>query len=105
MDITERYTTTTGKTYLIKLTYNEKIRDRDSAEDFVKNIEVVDADTKRPGPIPVTSARFSTFENFTNFGAYCAINYQGTRAAAIEGLRTKILTRIEDGLERAVAAA
>ena len=100
MDITERYTTTSGKTYLVKLTYNEKIRERDTADAFVQNIEVTDTDTMQPALLPVKSARFSTYENFTSFGSYSAINYQGTRAAAIEGLRTKILTRIEDALER-----
>ena len=99
MDITESYTTTTGKSYLIKLTYNERIKERDTAVEFVRNIEVLDAKTKMPVSVPVTSTRFSTFEDFTSFGSYCAINYQGTRTAAIEGLRTKILTRIEDSLE------
>jgi hypothetical protein len=105
LDITERYTTTSGKSFLIRLTYNEKIRERDTAVAFVRDIEVLDADTKQPVSVPVNSARFSTFEDFTSFGSYCAINYQGTRTAAIEGLRTKILTRIEDSLERLGAAA
>jgi hypothetical protein len=100
VDITERYTTTSGKSYLIKLTYNERIRERETAPEFVRNIEVLDAGTRQPVMAPVNAARFSTFENFTNFGSYCAINYQGTRTAAIDGLRAKILTRIEDSLER-----
>ncbi len=100
MDITTRYSTTSGKNYIIKLSYNDRIRERDTADAFVQNLEVLDADTKRSVPVPVKSSRFSTYENFTSFGSYCAINYQGTRAAAIEGLRLKILTRIEDTLEK-----
>jgi hypothetical protein len=100
LDITERYTTSSGRTFLIKLTYNEKIRERDTADAFVQNIDISDSETHAPISVPVKSSRFSTFENFTSFGSYCAINYQGTRGAAIEGLRTKILTRIEDALER-----
>ena len=100
MDITERYTTHSGKRYLIKLTYNEKIRDPEGAGAFVRNIEVLDEDTKQPVAVPVTAARFSTFENYSSFGSFCAINYQGVRTVAIEGLRAKVLTRIEDTLER-----
>jgi hypothetical protein len=100
MDITERYQTRAGKSYIIKLTYNEGIRDNQTADEFVKSLDVIDAGTKLGVPLPVTTARFSTFENFTSFGSYCAINYQGVRDAAIGGLRTKILTRIEDLLER-----
>jgi hypothetical protein len=103
LDITERYTTTSGKTYTIKLTCNENIGDRDGADAFVRNIEVFDAETGQPAPLPISSARFSTFEQFTSFGSYCAINYQGTRAAAIDGLRAKVLTRIEDSLEKLAA--
>ena len=100
MDITESYTTSSGKKYRIKLTYNEKINDAEAADGFVKNVEVLDEGTKAPIAAPVTTCRFSTFEHYTNFGAFCAINYQGVRTAAIEGLRAKVLTRIEDSLER-----
>ncbi len=100
MDITQRYQTQTGKSYLIKLTYNENIRERDDATAFVQNLNVTDAETKQSVSLPVTTARFSTFERFTSFGSYCAINYQGVRDAAIGGLRAKVLTRIEDLLER-----
>ena len=85
---------------MIKLTYNEKIRDSEAATGFVQNIEVLEDDTKQPVAVPVTAARFSTFEQYTSFGSFCAINYQGVRTAAIEGLRAKVLTRIEDTLER-----
>lgn len=100
MDITEHYTTNTGRRYLIKLTYNEKIGEHDGAGAFVQNVEVLDAHTKQPVAVPVTTNRFSTFEHYTSFGSFCAINYQGVRTAAIEGLRAKVLTRIEDTLER-----
>lgn len=100
MDITQRYQTQTGKNYLIKLNYNENIRERDDATAFVRSLDVTDLETKQPASLPVTTARFSTFENFTSFGSYCAINYQGVRDAAIGGLRAKVLTRVEDLLER-----
>ena len=100
MDITEHYTTSAGKQYIIRLTYNEKIGDQDGASGFVKNVEVLDAKTRQPMAVPVTASRFSTFESYSSFGSFCAINYQGVRTAAIEGLRAKVLTRIEDSLER-----
>ena len=100
MDITERYTARTGKQYLIRLTYNERIKDTDQATAFVKNIEVLDADTREPVTVPAFAAKFSTYENFQSFGGYAAINYMGVHQTAIEGLRTKVLTRIEDALER-----
>ncbi len=100
MDITERYTTNSGRRYLIKLTYNEKIRDPEGANGFVQNIDVLDDETKQPVAVPVTATRFSTFEQYSSFGSFCAINYQGVRTAAIEGLRAKVLTRVEDTLER-----
>jgi hypothetical protein len=100
MDITERYQTRAGKSYLIKLTYNERIGERQTADDFVQLLDVVDSETKAQIVLPITASRFSTFEKFTSFGSYCAINYQGVRDAAIGGLRTKILTRVEDLLER-----
>lgn len=100
MDITERYTTRADKQYLIRLTYNERIAETDPATAFVQNIDVVDAETRQPVLLPTKSARFSTYENFTNFGGYAAINYFGVRETAIEGLRMKVLTRIEDYLER-----
>ena len=100
MDITERYTTRAGKQFLIRLTYNERIADTDPATAFVRDIEVLDAETRRPVLVPSNAARFSTYENYTNFGSYAAINYFGVRETAIEGLRTKVLTRIEDDLER-----
>jgi hypothetical protein len=99
MDITEKYQTQNGKSYLIKLAYNERIGERSTAEDFVQSLDVLDTETKTSVALPVTAARFSTFERFTSFGSYCAINYQGVRDAAISGLRTKILTRVEDMLE------
>lgn len=100
MDITERYTTRSGREYLIRLTYNERIKETDPATAFVKNIEVLDAETREPVIAPASSAKFSTYENFTSFGSYATINYFGIRETAIEGLRTKVLTRIEDSLER-----
>jgi hypothetical protein len=100
MDITELYTTRSGKQYAIRLTYNERIKDSDLATAFVKTVEVVDQATKAPVPVPTTSAKFSTYEEYTNFGGYTAINYFGVRETAIESLRQKVLTRIEDHLER-----
>ena len=100
MDITERYTTGAGRQFLIRLTYNERIKDSDTSTAFVRNLEVTDAETKEPIAVPSNTAKFSTYENFTSFGGYTAINYFGVRETAIEGLRTKILTRIEDSLER-----
>ncbi|MBV9851855.1 MAG: hypothetical protein JO250_19485 [Armatimonadetes bacterium] len=100
MDITERYTTRAGKQYLIRLTYNERIGEADPATAFVRNIEVLDAETRQPVIVPANAARFSTYEDYTSFGSYSAINYFGVRETAIEGLRTKVLTRIEDYLER-----
>jgi len=100
VDISERYTTSSGKNYRIKLTYNEKIADQEPAGAFVRDIEVFDDGTNEPISVPVTAARFSTFESYTSFGSFCAINYQGVRTAAIEGLRAKVLTRVEDSLER-----
>jgi hypothetical protein len=100
MDITERYQTRTGKTYLIKLTYNERIGERQKADDFVQSLNVIDTESKSEIALPITAAKFSTYERFTSFGSYCAINYQGVRDAAISGLRTKVLTRVEDMLEQ-----
>ena len=100
MDITERYTTQSGKQYLIRLTYNERIHDSDPGTAFVKDVEVRDAETQAPVTVPSNASRFSTYENFQSFGGYKAINYFGIRETAIEGLRTKVLTRIEDALER-----
>lgn len=100
MDITERYTTTSGKTYLVRLSYNERISDREAADSFVTGLIVRDADTNDEVPVDVPLKKFSTYENFTTFGSYAAINYQGTRGAAVEGLRTKILSRVEDALEK-----
>ena len=48
MDITERYTTRMGRQYMIRLTYNERIKDTDKGTAFIRNIEVLDADTKEP---------------------------------------------------------
>lgn len=98
MEFTERYTTRGGKSYLVKLSYNEKIRERDGADKFVQLVNVID-DRNQPVPLPITTAAFSTYEKFTTFGSYSSINYQGVREAAIEGLRAKIVTRIEDELE------
>jgi hypothetical protein len=100
MEITERYTTRVGRQYLIRLTYNERIKDTDPGTAFVRNIEVLDAQTKESVSVPTTSARFSTYENFVSFGGYTAINYFGVRETAIEALRQKVLTRVEDHLER-----
>src|SRR4051794_30384764 len=100
MDITQRYTTRSGRQYLIRLTYNERIKDTDPSTAFVKNVEVFDAKTKEPIAVPASTAKFSTYQVFQSFGGYAAINYLGVRDTAIEGLRTKVLTRIEDYLER-----
>lgn len=100
MDITERYTTRSGKKYAIRLTYNERIKDTDPATAFVQNVEVIDEATKESTMVPSSAAQFSTYEKFTNFGGYVAINYFGVRETAIEQLRQKVLTRIEDNLER-----
>jgi len=100
MDITQRYTTRGGRQYLIRLTYNERIRDADNGLAFVKNVEVLDAETREPVSVPALAAQFSTYEQFQSFGGYAAINYMGVRDTAIEGLRLKVLTRIEDALER-----
>ncbi|MDR3709122.1 MAG: hypothetical protein P4L33_12545 [Capsulimonadaceae bacterium] len=98
MEYTLRYTTQSGKPYQIKMRYNERIRDRDGFDQFL-----LSADVEGPGQclvtLPSKTARFSTYEDFTSFGAYASINYLGVREAAIEGLRTKILTRIQDHLE------
>ena len=100
MDITERYTTRGGRQYLIRLSYNERIQDTDPGTAFVRNLDVLDGETKEPVLVPANASKFSTYENFTNFGGYTAINYFGSRETAIEGLRTKVLTRVEDYLER-----
>lgn len=100
MDITKRYTTRADKQYLIRLTYNERMKDTDQATDFVKNIEVLDADTREPVTVPSLAATFSTYQDFQSFGGYAAIFYMGDHQTAIEGLRMKVLTRIEDSLER-----
>ena len=100
MDITQRYTTRAGRQFLIRLRYNEKIADTDSGAAFVQNVEVLDAGTKTPVTLPPNLSRFSTYERFNSFGGYAAINYFGDRATAVEGLRAKILTRLEDALER-----
>lgn len=100
MDITQRYTTRSNKQYLIRLTYNERIRSTDNGQAFVKNVDVLDAQTGEPVSVPSITAQFSTYEQFQSFGGYTAINYMGDRNTAIEGLRQKVLTRIEDALER-----
>ncbi len=100
MDITERYTTSSGKSYLVRLSYNERISERDPADSFIKDVVVRDAETNSEVDIDARLKTFSTYENYTTFGSYSAINYQGTRDVAIEGLRSKILCRIEDALEK-----
>lgn len=100
MDITERYTTNNGRNFLIRLSYNDRIKDTDRGTSFVKSVEVVDTGTEEQVAVPVNTAKFSTYENFVTFGGYCAVNYFGVRETAIEGLRTKVLTRIEDHLEQ-----
>lgn len=100
MDITQRYTTRAGRQYLIRLTYNERIRDTDNGLAFVKNVDVLDTETRESVSVPSVTAQFSTYEQFQSFGGYAAINYMGVRDTAIEGLRQKVLTRIEDALER-----
>jgi hypothetical protein len=100
MEITEKYTTRGGKQYLIRLTYNERIADTDPGTEFVRNVDVLDASTGQPAPLPPAASRFSTYESFQSFGGYADINYLGVRETAIEGLRMKVLTRIEDSLER-----
>jgi hypothetical protein len=100
MDITERYKTLAGKEYHIRLTYNERIKDADPATEFVRNLEVTDAESGAHVSVPPNAAKFSTYENFQSFGGYTAINYMGVREIAVEALRTKVLTRVEDHLER-----
>ena len=100
MEITERYTTRVGRQFLIRLSYNERIQDADPGTAFIKSVEVTDAETKESVAVPASASKFSTYENFASFGGYTAINYFGSRETAIEGLRTKVLTRIEDQLER-----
>ena len=99
MDITERYTTQTGRQFLIRLSYNERIKDTDQSAAFLRSLDVTDTQTKEAVRVPSNASKFSTYENFTNFGGYTAINYFGSRETAIEGLRTKVLTRVEDYLE------
>ena len=99
MDITERYTTRAGRQFLIRLSYNERIKDSDVATAFVHDIEVIATDTNDRVAVPVSTAKFSTYENFASFGGYTAVNYFGVREIAIEALRTKVLTRTEDYLE------
>ncbi len=100
MDITQRYTTRNNRQYLIRLTYNERIQGTDNGRAFVQNVDVLDAETREPISVPSDTAQFSTYEQFQSFGGYAAINYMGDRNTAIEGLRQKVLTRIEDALER-----
>jgi len=100
MDISERYTTRNGRRYLIKLSYNEQIQTSDPGTAFVRNLDVQDTETKEAISVPSNATKFSTYENFQSFGGYIAVNYLNNREAAIEGLRTKILTRVEDYLER-----
>ena len=99
MDITERYTTRSGRQYLIRLSYNERIKDSDKGTDFVRDIEVIDSESGQMVAVPTTTAKLSTYENFATFGGYTAVNYFGVRETAIEALRMKILTRVEDHLE------
>lgn len=100
MDITHRYTNRIGQSFLVRLSYNEKIADSASASAFVRSLEVIDTTTSTEVEIPIQARVFSTYEKYLTFGSYCAINYFGARETAIEGLRLKILTRIEDVLER-----
>lgn len=100
MDITERYTTQDGRQFLIRLSYNERIQDADPSTAFIRSLDVTNRETNAPVTVPANASKFSTYENFTNFGGYAAINYFGSRETAIEGLRTKVLTRVEDYLER-----
>jgi len=99
MDITERYTTRSGRQFLIRLSYNERIKDSDKATAFVRDVEVIETASGAQVAIPTNSAKFSTYENFATFGGYTAVNYFGVRETAIEVLRMKVLTRIEDHLE------
>ena len=100
MDITERYTTQDGRQFLIRLSYNERIQDGDPSTAFLRSLDITDRETGGLVAVPASASKFSTYENFTDFGGYAAINYFGSRDTAIEGLRTKILTRVEDYLER-----
>jgi hypothetical protein len=100
MDITERYSTNNGRNFLIRLSYNERIKDADKGTAFIKSLEVVDTQNNEQIQVPINTAKFSTYENFVTFGGYCAVNYFGVRETAVEGLRTKVLTRVEDYLER-----
>jgi hypothetical protein len=100
LEISVPYTSRSGRAFLVRLNYNERIRDSEGSQAFVNSLQVLDAESKSPVDVPVNTQSFSTFENFTSFGSYKAINYLGVREAAIEGLRLKILTRVEDALER-----
>lgn len=100
MEITQRHVTRDGRRYRIRLSYNERIKDADKGDAFVRAIDVVDIDTQQTVPVDAISSAFSTYEKFQSFGGYCAVNYMGVRETAIEGLRTKVLTRVEDALER-----
>ncbi len=100
MEITQRYTTQDNRRYLIRFSYNERILDTDQAAAFIQRLDVLDEGTQERIETPEKIARFSTYENFQSFGGYVAVNYLGVRQTAIEQLRTKILTRVEDYLER-----
>ena len=104
MEITQRYTTQDNRRYLIRLSYNERIADTDQAAAFIHRLEVLDADTQERIETPEKIVRFSIYENFQSFGGYVAVNYLGVRQTAIEQLRTKVLTRVEDYLERLAPA-
>lgn len=98
MDFTQKYTTQSGKQYLIRLNYNENIQEREGFGQFLRSLEVLDSES-RSTSLPVSASQFSTYEDYTTFGSYSAINYLGVREAAMDGLRLKILTRIQDHLE------
>ena len=89
-----------GRRYRIRLDYNERIRDTDKGDAFIRSIDVQDIDTQKAVPVDAISHAFSTYEKFQSFGGYCAVNYMGVRETAMEGLRVKVLTRVEDALER-----
>ena len=100
MDITQRYITQAGRQFALRLRENERIADADPSMAFIRMLEVKDARTSEGVAVPASASRFSAYKNFTSFGGCTAIHYFGVRETAFKGLRIKILTRVEDHLER-----
>ena len=69
MDITERYTTQDGRQFLIRLSYNERIKDADPNTAFIRSLDVTDRETNTPVTVPANASKFSTYENFTTSAA------------------------------------